>query len=259
MIFFADTVVKPYIASSGYRRVCEIGASLGLTTDKLLELDSVSVDIIDPCLDADLCEKYEGQERVRVHKGISLEVLQRLSGPFDCILIDGDHNWYTVYNELRMIEERGLLRRGGTIFFHDVSWPYGRRDMYYRPELIPEEFIHPFRREGIVRGRSELSDSSSFNVDLCNAAHEGGPRNGVLTAVEDFFKERRGEYKFFHFEEEHGLGVLFRTEGMLGGSIFRKYLLKATYSRLLRRVRGVKRYYHALKSPRGARSRGGPN
>lgn len=254
MIFFADTVVKPYIASSGYRRVCEIGASLGLTTDKLLELDSVSVDIIDPCLDADLSKKYRNHERVRVHKGVSLDVLQRLSGPFDCILIDGDHNWYTVYNELRVIEERGLLKRGGTIFFHDVCWPYGRRDMYYQPELIPEEFIHPFRREGIVRGRSELSAASPFNSDLCNAVHEGGPRNGVLTAVEDFFNGRRGQYKFFHFEEEHGLGVLHRTEGMIEGITFRKYLLKAIYSRLLRRVGKFKRYYRALKSPPGMRS-----
>ncbi|HLM58687.1 MAG TPA: class I SAM-dependent methyltransferase [Pyrinomonadaceae bacterium] len=250
MIFFADTVVKPYIAASGYRRVCEIGASFGLTTDRLLELDSVSIDIIDPCLDADLREKYEGHERVRVHKGISLKVLQRLSGPFDCILIDGDHNWYTVYNELRTIEERGLLRPGGTIFFHDVSWPYGRRDMYYQPELIPEEFIHPFRREGIVRGQSELSGASPFNSGLCNAVHEGGPRNGVLTAIEDFLNDRREEYKFFHFEEEHGLGVLLRKGGMSGGITFRKYLLKASYTRLLRRA---KRYYHALKSPPGMR------
>ncbi|HEV2864293.1 MAG TPA: class I SAM-dependent methyltransferase [Pyrinomonadaceae bacterium] len=174
MIFFADTVVKPYIAANGYRRVCVIGASFGLTTDKLLELDSVSVDIIDPCLGADLRMKYRDDERVQVHKGISLEILQRISGPFDCILIDGDHNWYTVYNERRTIEERGLLRQGGTIFFHDVSWPYGKRDMYYQPGLIPEEFIHPFRRDG------------------SNAVHEGGPRNGVLTAVEDFFNDRRG-------------------------------------------------------------------
>lgn len=248
MIFFADTVIKPYIAASGYRRVCEVGASFGLTTDRLLELGSVSIDIIDPCLDADLRDKYRDNERVQVHKGISLEVLQKISGPFDCILIDGDHNWYTVYNELRTIEERGLLTRGGTIFFHDVCWPYGRRDMYYRPELIPEGFVHPFRREGIVRGQSELSDASTFNSDLCNAAHEGGPRNGVLTAAEDFFNEHGGEYKFFHFEEEHGLGVLLKTDGLIGRIIFRKYLLKATYSRLRRRVRRVKEYSSPLKS-----------
>jgi len=248
MLFFADTVIKPYITASRYRRVCEIGASFGLTTDKLLELDSVSIDIIDPCLDADLRMKYRDDERVRVHQGVSLEVLQRIVGTFDCILIDGDHNWYTVYNELSTIEERGLLKRGGTIFFHDVCWPYGRRDMYYQPELIPEEFIQPFKREGIVRGQSELSDASPFNSDLCNAAHEGGPRNGVLTAVEDFYKEHRGKYKFFHFEEEHGLGVLLKTDGTVGGITYRKYHLMAKYSRLLRRLKRVKGYYASLKS-----------
>jgi hypothetical protein len=217
MIFFADTVIKPHIAARGYRRLCEIGASLGLTTDKLLEVDSVSVDIIDPCLDADLRTKYRDDDRVRVHRGISLDVLRRISGPFDCILIDGDHNWYTVYNELRTIKERGLIKREGTIFFHDVCWPYGRRDMYYRPELIPAEFLHPFKREGIVRGQSELSHASSFNAGHCNAAHEGGPRNGVLTAVEDFFNDHGGEYEFFHLEEEHGLGVLLGSEGVNRG------------------------------------------
>ena len=55
----------------------------------------------------------------------------KIKTTFDCIIIDGDHNWYTVFNELTIIEKRNLLKEGGTIFFHDIAWPYGRRDMYY--------------------------------------------------------------------------------------------------------------------------------
>jgi hypothetical protein len=240
MFFFADTVIKPYIVASGYRRICEVGASFGKNTDKLLELDAVTIDVVDPCLDTDLAEKYRGNERVRVHRGISLDVLPTLSGQYDCILIDGDHNWYTVYHELKAIKTRDLIKPGGTIFFHDVGWPYGRRDMYFQPELIPQEYIQPYRKEGIVYGESALSSASALNASFCNAIHEGGQKNGVLTAVEDFLKESGGsKYRFFHFEEEHGLGVLLRTDGAAVTATFNKYLVKARVPALLRRFKGA--------------------
>jgi predicted O-methyltransferase YrrM len=98
MKYFAAAVIQPYIRERGYRRLLEIGASYGVTTDALLELASITIDIVDPCLDADLTGKYRGDTRVRVHRGISLEILPAIEGSFDCILIDGDHNWYTVYH-----------------------------------------------------------------------------------------------------------------------------------------------------------------
>jgi hypothetical protein len=200
-----------------------------------LKIDSLVIDIIDPCLDADLCEAYRGNSRIQVHKGISLDVLQKISGQFDCILIDGDHNWYTVYNELRTIKERDLLKPGGTIFFHDVCWPYGRRDMYYQPELIPKEFTHPYKRQGIVRGHSELN-GSGLHAAFFNAVYEGGEKNGVLNAIEDFLKENRGEYKFFSFKEEHGLGVLLKTRSNIGNKAFNRYLLMALYRPLVAKL-----------------------
>jgi hypothetical protein len=83
-------------------------------------------------------------------KGLSLDELVRQTTPFDCILIDGDHNWYTVYHELKMIEQKHLLSPGGAILLHDVIWPYARRDMYYQPEKIPAEFRHPHAKRGIL-------------------------------------------------------------------------------------------------------------
>lgn len=94
-------------------------------------LPTIAVTVIDSCLDCDLNERFASNSHVTVKKGISLEVLPELHDTFDCILIDGDHNWYTVYHELKMIYDRELLKRGGIVFLHDVEWPWGRRDMYY--------------------------------------------------------------------------------------------------------------------------------
>ena len=198
----------PLARRRGWKRFCEIGASLGLTSDEILKLPDISYTIVDPCFDADLALKYAGDPRVTVKKSNSLDALPNLDGAYDCILIDGDHNWYTVFNELRLIRERALLRRGGMIFFHDVDWPYGRRDMYYQPETIPPEYRLEYERKGIVRGQSQLVDTGGANGGLRNAVHEGGPGNGVLTAVEDFIAQDASEYHFCRIKQQYGLGIL---------------------------------------------------
>ena len=208
MLHWTNGIIKPYIKESRYRLLCEIGSSNGACTDKLLELPQVEISVIDPCLDEDLCKKYAHNNRVKVYKGLSLEVLPILSEKFDCTLIDGDHNWYTVFNELKVIEKKGLLNKGGTIFFHDICWPYGRRDLYYLPGSIPIGFRHPYAKKGIVRGQSELSDTSGLCTGNNNALFEGGVRNGILTAIEDFMKQHKNRYIFFNFKFGSGLGVL---------------------------------------------------
>ena len=79
----------------------------------------------------------------------------------DAALIDGDHNWYTVYHELRLLHE--VARAAGEplplLILHDVGWPYGRRDLYYGPEQIPEEFRQPYAQQGMLKGSSELLEA----------------------------------------------------------------------------------------------------
>jgi hypothetical protein len=200
--------IIPYARKRRWKNFCEIGASNGLSTDEILKLPNISHTIIDPCIDADLALKYAGDTRVTVQRSLSLDALPNLSGSYDCILIDGDHNWYTVFNELRLLRERSLLRQGGVIFFHDIEWPYGRRDMYYQPNTIPSEYRQEYARKGIIKGQSQLEDSEGMNPELCNAIHEGGPRNGVLTAIEDFVAEHCSEYHFCRVKDQLGLGIL---------------------------------------------------
>ena len=110
-----------------------------------------------------------------------------------------------------MIHDKGMLAKNGTIFLHDVCWPYARRDMYYDLETVPADYRQPVAKRGVLRGASALSDDPTRgkNPDMWNATHEGGPRNGVLTAVEDFLRDHAG-YKFFSIRQEWGLGVLLR-------------------------------------------------
>ncbi len=161
--------------------------------------------------------------------------------------IDGDHNWYTVYNELKTIEEKKLIRKGGTIFLHDVSWPYGRRDMYYNPQTIPSEFIHPYARKGILKGQSELSDSSeSQNEKYNNALHEGGSKNGVLTAVEDFLENYKDQYSFYYIDEQFGLGVLLKSNNPLSNIEFIKLYARSISKKIVRKYFPF--VYHLLKN-----------
>ena len=156
---------------------------------------------------------------------LSLDVLPSLQKVYDCIMIDGDHNWYTVYHELKSIHQHGILRPGGTIFFHDVGWPYGRRDMYYSLESIRQQYINPHNREGIVRGYSKTVANLTWPHDV--AASEGGPKNGVLTAIEDFYHENKQDYGFCSCTSvEAGLGVLYKKGPIANDSAFRQLRLK---------------------------------
>lgn len=67
-----------------------------MATEKLLGVSGASICTIDPCADEDLKGKFGGTSRVDVRKGLSLDVLPELQGQYDCFLIDGDHNWYSV-------------------------------------------------------------------------------------------------------------------------------------------------------------------
>ena len=111
----------------------------------------------------------------------------------DAALIDGDHNWYTVYHELRMLA--ATARAAGAplpvLIMHDVGWPYGRRDLYYAPERIPEEFRQPYAQRGMRPGSAELlAERGRPQRRRCTTrSSEGGPRNGVMTALDDFVAE----------------------------------------------------------------------
>ena len=140
---FWNTVVEPVLTAAGAKRVVEIGALRGDTTVRLLDLlgPESELHVIDPLPNFDPEEhsrRFPG--RYIFHRDISHNVLPDLPA-VDAALVDGDHNWFTVYHELRFLREAAEAagRPLPLLVMHDVCWPYGRRDLYYEPSRIPDE------------------------------------------------------------------------------------------------------------------------
>lgn len=163
----------------GAGSVMEVGAFRGELTARLLDWGrdrGVVVTAVDPVPPPEL-EALEGLVLVRE---TSLEALAHLEIP-DCVILDGDHNYWTMSEELRLIRENAV-GHGPLLIFHDVGWPLGRRDTYHAPEQVPAEHRQPLPP---VSGLSDRPDFGSDKPFAHVAVEEGGPRNGVLTAVED--------------------------------------------------------------------------
>jgi hypothetical protein len=217
-----ERVTEPLLRALEPRVVCEIGAQHGAQTEHLLalcaEIDAVA-HVIDPAptFDVDEWGRRHG-ERFRFHRARSLEVLHELDD-LDAVLIDGDHNWYTVFNELQVLDRIASAsgRTPPLALVHDVRWPYGRRDMYYAPDDIPPEHRHPHARRPLVPDEPGVA-TEGLNGHLCNALTEGGGENGILTAVEDFLGGTTGEWQLQLFEGFHGLGALIPSARSAPGS-----------------------------------------
>lgn len=202
-------VLEPVLTQARPKRILEIGSDRGTNTRKLLDFcrdSGAQLHAIDPYPKFPVDEwKREFGEAFVMHEALSLEVLPTLPS-FDAVLIDGDHNWYTVLHELRALRE--LSDSPPLMCLHDVGWPYARRDLYYDPDTIPEDARHPHAKKGILPDTKELVAEGGLNAHLDNALNEGGPRNGVLTAVEDFLEET-GEFRFSLLHGFNGLGILY--------------------------------------------------
>ncbi len=208
-----NPIIKPLLIARGARSLVEIGAERGRNTRNLLEYcteHGAKLQVIEPA------PKFDLDSWLKVHEGHftldrrrSLEALRSLE-PFDTILIDGDHNWYTVYHELKLVEQRSreLSQPMPLVLLHDVGWPYGRRDLYYFPEQIPAAHRHPYARQGMRPDTPELLEQGGLTAGRCNARQENTPRNGVLTAVEDYLRESEQPLKFLKIPGYAGLGIL---------------------------------------------------
>jgi hypothetical protein len=173
--------------------VVEIGAEGGKFTSELLdwaEGSGVKITAIEPDPPRELLALGEAHPELEVLRETSIEALGRLP-PVDAVIIDGDHNYYTVGEELRLIAEKAGDDNLPLLVFHDVCWPHARRDAYYEPERIPAEHRQPLARDATVAPGEPGLASSGFRYAWW-AVREGGPRNGVLTAIEDFTDERQG-------------------------------------------------------------------
>jgi len=209
---FWDEFLLPVARGCEAKVICEIGSEFGGLTRRLLDYcveEGAVAHVIDPQPQFDVeAWREEYGDALVFHRQLSLEVLGTIPAP-DLVLIDGDHNWYTVVNELRLLEGRVEGDDGAlpVIALHDIEWPYGHRDLYYDPGTIPAEHRQKYEQRGIHPDDESLTDEG-INGHLCNAAHEGGEHNGVMTAVEDFLAKSATRWTVETVPGFHGLGLL---------------------------------------------------
>jgi hypothetical protein len=181
-------LMLPCLDAAGARSVMEVGAFAGDLTRLLVDWAAGSgarVLAIDPAPQDGLVQLDRERSELELVRETSLEALPHLPLA-EAVVIDGDHNHYTVSQELRLIAERVERGRWPLVLFHDVAWPHGRRDDYFDPEQIPADARHPIAggEGGLFPGDPGVRPGGLPYPR--SAAREGGPGNGVLTAVEDF-------------------------------------------------------------------------
>ena len=232
-------LIEPALKHLQPRRICEIGVEKGIFTDRLLawgqENGCVYVGI-DPAPERVAADRIqdphaapEGAGTNHLLTARSLDVLPTLDR-CDVYFLDGDHNYHTVRHELEWIGRpptRRAEEAAPVIFAHDVSWPFARRDMYHQPAAIPPEECHPYSENlGVSMETEELIEGGLRAPGQYSIArHAGGPRNGVLTAIEDFLAGESGRgWRAIIVPIAYGLAILYQPDdGALPGGC-RDYL-----------------------------------
>lgn len=226
---FWDFLIRPALEAADCREIVEVGSEGGAHTVRLLDWCAevgARLHVIEPEPQYDVdALRASHPGRLVFHESTSLEVLDKIDGA-DAVLLDGDHNWYTVHHELLALE-RAHGERFPLVFLHDVAWPFARRDMYYAPARIPGDYRHPYSKGGLRRGEEAPVQNDGLAPELYKALHEGGPRNGVLTAVEDFLARTPLRLRFELLPVDFGLGLV-ASEALLDA----KPALRALFDQL---------------------------
>jgi hypothetical protein len=197
----------------------EVGAFRGVTTRDLLDWGAqhhCRITAVEPVPPQELLELKSEKPELNLVQQTSLEALPNIELG-EVVILDGDHNYYTTSRELKLIADRAPGAGMPLILLHDVGWPLARRDAYEAPDQIPEEHRQPMAHSvGVAPGNPGVVSGGLFYSNV--AAREGGPRNGVMTAIEDFMDGQEGlrlavVHAFF------GLGVIWHEGAPWAGRV----------------------------------------
>ena len=218
-----EELIGQCLEAAGARSLVEIGSETGAFTRRLLGFvrdRGGRLTTVEPLPTAELVELARSDDAFELIEGRSPAALADVGAP-DAWILDGDHNYWTVSRELDAALDFADAARGAPlIFLHDVTWPCARRDFYYDPASIEADGLHAHSwTRGVEPGTRTTVDSGlrgdgAFAV----ACEEGGPRNGILTAIEDVM-QRRGGLRLHVVPAVYGLGVLLRDDAPYADAI----------------------------------------
>lgn len=187
------------------RHICEIGSERGITSSRLAQLlPSTIVSVVDPIIS----DEVKKRPNVSAYEETSKAFLERRL-PIGFYIIDGDHNYETVELELN----GALLNAPDDLpfcaVFHDVGWPFARRDGYYDPATVsdPKPYLFDIAlklEDDEIHEGSGWENGQSFAL----AREHGGPRNGIRTAIEDFARKQGDGWHFLYLPAFYGLGIV---------------------------------------------------
>lgn len=204
-------IVLPALDAAGARHVVEVGGEAGGFTAHLARRAAATggrVDVVDPSPSDALEALASDVPELTLVRALSPGALLDI-GLADAYLLDGDHNYATVSGELDAIATLSTDAYP-LVVLHDVGWPWARRDLYYDPDALPSDDVRPHTFDlGVTPDESGVV-SGGFNSagEYAIALEEGGPRNGVMTAVDDFRASHDG-HRFVRVPSVFGLGFLF--------------------------------------------------
>lgn len=202
-------LIDDLLCAKGPRCILEIGSEFSIMTALLCEYavkKDALVFVADPGvsdLGKELIDRYK--KTLFYHKNKSVDVIPALKDRVDFSLVDGDHNYWTVSNELDLLYKNNP---DAWHILHDVGFPWGRRDLYYDYEAIPSEARNVNSDKGIGEGNVVVERGGFCGAGQFTFAKEyGGGGNGVLTAVEDFLAQHP-DLAFYKLPAIFGLGVI---------------------------------------------------
>ncbi|GAA0568114.1 class I SAM-dependent methyltransferase [Actinomadura livida] len=196
--------------------VIEVGVESGQVSSIYADLGA-TVHCVEPDPGEELRAVLAGDPRLHLVEGSSPAVLGELPVG-DLYVLDGDHNYAVVRAELAWIMEHAP---GAVVVLNDLLWPCGRRDFYYQPSPLPPGDRHPDTADGPTVWHDDVTPAGFVGDGAFTfAAHAGGERNGVLTAVEDALDEAGGGWRLEIVPAVFGFGVLARTDAPGTADIF---------------------------------------
>jgi len=209
--------------------VVEVGVESGQVSSLYTDFGASAVHCVDPKPSDALRATLARNPKLHLVERPSPAVLAELPIA-DLYVLDGDHNYNIVYNELRWIMKNAP---DAVVALHDVLWPCSRRDLYYQPSSVAPEDTHESTDEGSTVWHDDTTPAGFVGGGAFTIAKQaGGERNGVLTAVEDAVAEGGGDWLLEIVPAVFGMGVVAR-KGSPGTEALMKALEPYTSSKLL--------------------------